>query len=173
MLCCEIFRNIFLLNTYFFTVPVYTFLFKFFLYYYRYYMNLIKLINNYIDAAPDVFYTKAVLKNYALFTEKQLCWSLFLIKLQALRSATLLKRDFSTGVFLCILRISIYFEKHLRTAASDYSFTIVIYLFSAVSLQVRRKTTIFEIRRSLKLDYAIQDVWFEKVCQNSWKCHCK
>ena len=129
--------------------------------------------DNYIDAAPDVFYTKAVLKNYALFTEKQLCWSLFLIKLQALRSATLLKRDFSTGVFLCILRISIYFEKHLRTAASDYSFTIVIYLFSAVSLQVRRKTTIFEIRRSLKLDYAIQDVWFEKVCQNSWKCHCK
>ena len=92
------------------------------------------------------------------YSQKNNCWSLFLIKLQALRSATLLKRDFSTGVFLCILRISIYFEKHLRTAASDYSFTIVIYLFSAVSLQVRRKTTIFEIRRSLKLDYAIQDV---------------
>ena len=37
------------------------------------------------------------------------------------------------GVFLCILRIFIYFEK-LRTAASDYSFTMVIYLFSYLSL---------------------------------------
>ena len=36
-----------------------------------------------------------------------------------------------------------YFEKHLRTAASDYSFTFVIYLFSAVSLQFTRKTMIF------------------------------
>ena len=29
-----------------------------------------------------VFYKKAVLKNFAMFTEKHLCWSLFLIKLQ-------------------------------------------------------------------------------------------
>ena len=44
---------------------------------------------------------KAVLKNYATFTGKQLCWSLFLITLQAFRST--------------------YFEEHLRTAASQYS----------------------------------------------------
>ena len=43
--------------------------------------------------------------------------------------ATLLKRDCSTDLFLYILRIFIFFEKHLRTAASDYSFTLVIYLF--------------------------------------------
>ena len=35
--------------------------------------------------------------------EKQLCWSLFLIKLQAFRSATLLWRDPDTSVFLCNL----------------------------------------------------------------------
>ena len=29
---------------------------------------------------------------------------------------------------------NIYFQKHLRTAVSDYSFTIVIYSFSVVSL---------------------------------------
>ena len=110
--------------------------------------------DNYIDAAPDVFYAKAVLKNYALFTEKQLCWSLFLIKLQALRSATLLKRDFSTGVFLCILRISIYFEKHLRTAASDYSFTLVIYLFFGCFFTIIRKTMMK--RMFIELDYVIQ-----------------
>ena len=38
--------------------------------------------------------------------------------------ATLLKRDSSTDVFLCILQFFIYLEKHLQTAASDYSFTI-------------------------------------------------
>ena len=31
---------------------------------------------------------------------KPLCWSLVLKKLQAERAATLLKRDFNTGVFL-------------------------------------------------------------------------
>ena len=43
---------------------------------------------------------KGVLKNFANFTGKYLCWSLFLINLQALRSATLLKRNSNTAVFL-------------------------------------------------------------------------
>ena len=42
-------------------------------------------------------------KNFA--TEKHLCWSLFLIKLQAWRSATLWKRDSNTDVFLWIFTI--------------------------------------------------------------------
>ena len=29
---------------------------------------------------PEVFYKKAILKNFAIFNGKQLCWSLFLIK---------------------------------------------------------------------------------------------
>ena len=33
-----------------------------------------------------MFYKKAVLKNFATLTEKYLCWSLFLIKLQAFRA---------------------------------------------------------------------------------------
>ena len=48
----------------------------------------------------------------------------------------------------------IYFQKHLRTTASDYSFTIIIYSFSVDSLQL---TMIFYgEERSLKLDYVIQ-----------------
>ena len=35
-----------------------------------------------------------------------MCWSLFLIKLQAYRPAALLKGDSNTGVFMGILRIS-------------------------------------------------------------------
>ena len=34
---------------------------------------------------PVVFYKKAVLKNFAIFTGKQLCRNLFLIKFQTLR----------------------------------------------------------------------------------------
>ena len=37
---------------------------------------------------PELFYKKAVLKHFAIFTEKHLCWSLFLIKLQAFMPST-------------------------------------------------------------------------------------
>ena len=40
------------------------------------------------------------LNYFAIFTEKHLFWSLFLITLQALRSTTLLERDSITCVFL-------------------------------------------------------------------------
>ena len=45
----------------------------------------------------QVFYQKGVLKNFAKFAGKHLCWSLFLLKLAA-RSATLLEREPSTDV---------------------------------------------------------------------------
>ena len=47
---------------------------------------------------------KGLLKNFTIFIGKHLCWSLFLIKLQALRPVTLLKEDSNTGVFLWILQ---------------------------------------------------------------------
>ena len=50
-----------------------------------------------------------ILKNFAKFTEKHLCLSLFLIKLQASRAATLLKRDSKNT----------YFEDHLREIPSE------------------------------------------------------
>ena len=130
---------------------------------------------------------KAVLKNFSVFTGKQLFWSLFLVKLQLLvfKPTTLLKRDSNTGVFLCILHIFIcelisgsisnLYAKfwNLRTAASDYSFISVIYLFSAVSLQLWRNKPrpqdalgtrlmkknydiLWWGKCSLKLDYVIQ-----------------
>ena len=61
---------------------------------------------------------KTVIKNFAIFTGKHLCWSYFLIKLLASRSATVLKRDSNTGVFLWILQIfkNTYFEVELQPA---------------------------------------------------------
>ena len=51
----------------------------------------------------DVFKI-SVLKNFVTFIGKNLCWSLFLIKLHAWDTVTLLKRRFKIGVFLWILR---------------------------------------------------------------------
>ena len=48
----------------------------------------------------QMFFKKGVLKNFANFIGKHLCRSLFLLKLQTLRLATLLKRDSNT-VFSC------------------------------------------------------------------------
>ena len=54
----------------------------------------------------------------------------------------------------CKLLNNIYFQKHPQMAVSDYSFTIVIYSFLVVSLQL---TMIFYGEEcSLKLDYVIQ-----------------
>ena len=47
---------------------------------------------------PEVFFKRAVLKIFALFTGKHLCWCLFLIKFHALRPAALLKKT-PTQVF--------------------------------------------------------------------------
>ena len=66
------------------------------------------------SSCMQMFFKTGVIRNFSLFTGKHLCWSLFLIKLQALQAATLfqpcLKRDFNTGVFLRILQ---HFQEQL------------------------------------------------------------
>ena len=52
----------------------------------------------------EVFYKKAVLKHLTIFTEKNLCWILFLTKLQTSRPPTIWKKESHTGIFLWILR---------------------------------------------------------------------
>ena len=52
----------------------------------------------------ELFCKKGVLRNFANFTGKHLCWSLFLIGLQAFRPAALSKRDSNTDVFLLNLQ---------------------------------------------------------------------
>ena len=55
-----------------------------------------------------MLFRRGVLQNFAIFTAKHPCWILFLIKLQAWRPATLLKRDFSK-IFK-----NTFFTEHLR-----------------------------------------------------------
>ena len=51
----------------------------------------------------QIFFRIGVLKNFAIFKGKQLCWSLFLINSQTSRPANLLKRDSNSSIFLWIL----------------------------------------------------------------------
>ena len=80
-----------------------------------------------IFSRTQIFFKKSVERNFEIFTGKHLCWSLFLIKLQALGPVTLRpstlfqprhKRDFNTGDFNRVkiakfLRTA-FFMKHLR-----------------------------------------------------------
>ena len=56
------------------------------------------------SSCSQIFIKISVLKNFAIFTGKHLCRSLFLRKLQVLKPTSLLKGDSNTGVFLWILR---------------------------------------------------------------------
>ena len=65
-----------------------------------------------IEAAParssrsKILFKIGVLKNFAIFTGKHPCWSLFKIKLQAWKPATLLKRDSNPVFFLWIFLLT-------------------------------------------------------------------
>ena len=72
---------------------------------------------NYRSSRPEVFCKKGVLKNFAKFTEKHLCQSLFFNIVAGLRPATILKkrlwhRCFPVN-FVKFLRTS-FFTEHLR-----------------------------------------------------------
>ena len=52
------------------------------------------------SSRSQMFFKIGVLKKFAIFTGKHLCWCLFLIKLQVWRPETLLTKDSNTG-FSC------------------------------------------------------------------------
>ena len=62
------------------------------------------ILNNYFQKKPpEVFFKKVALKNFRNIHLKTHVLALFLTKLRAFRPTTLLKRNFSTGVFRWIL----------------------------------------------------------------------
>ena len=52
------------------------------------------------SSRPEMFCKKGVPENFAKFTGKHLCQSLFFNKVASLRPATLIKRDSGADVFL-------------------------------------------------------------------------
>ena len=75
------------------------------------------------------------LKNFANFTGNHLCWSLFIIKLQAWGPATFFKREFDTSVLRWNLRI---FQEHLFWRAF-VNLCMLLYLHRWFSLQFMKK----------------------------------
>ena len=72
---------------------------------------------------PGLFCKNDVLKYFTKFTEKRLCWSLFLIRLlqaSAFRTAALLKETPAQVFFCeyCETFKNMYFEEHLQGALS-------------------------------------------------------
>ena len=62
---------------------------------------------------------KSLLKNFSAFKGKRLRWSLFLIGLQALRPAALLKRGSKTGVFWGNLQNSLFYRTPLAATFTE------------------------------------------------------
>ena len=58
------------------------------------------LLNANESNCSQMFFKIGGFRNFTIFTGKQLCWSLFLIKLYTFRPEILLKIDFNAGVFL-------------------------------------------------------------------------
>ena len=85
---------------------------------------------NFKGSRSQMFFKIDLLKHFAIFTRKHLCWSYFLIKLHGCRPSILLKKGFNTDVFLECYEIfkNTYFEEHLRTAAS-----VLLIIKSAIS----------------------------------------
>ena len=81
------------------------------------------MVYNFKSSHQNYSVWEDVLKTFTNFTGNYLCWSLFLIKLQAWGSATLLKRD-STQLLsceVCEIFKNTYFKEHLWTTAPTCS----------------------------------------------------
>ena len=62
--------------------------------------SLVFIKNNCRTSRSRIFFKIGVLKNFAVFTEKQLCWILFLIELQAFRCFPVNIAKFVRATFL-------------------------------------------------------------------------
>ena len=68
------------------------------------------------SSCSQMLFRKGALKNFTKFTGKYLYWSLFLLKLQVWRLATLLKKENPTHAFSCEFSVSFkrsFFTEHL------------------------------------------------------------
>ena len=89
-----------------------------------------------------MFFEISSLKNFAIFTGIHLCWGLFLIKLQAFRPSTFLKRNSNTVFPVDIAKFlrTAFFIEHLRRlllAILPQYYCTIIYLWGACSLIFR------------------------------------
>ena len=116
------------------------------------------------SSCPEVFCSKGVLKNFAIFTGKHLYWNLFLIKLHAWRPATLLKRDSNTDFFL--LRLRNFLEQiFLQNISGECFWKVHTENFSLKPFFHRLPVNISYGKRILNIFF----IWLSNASKMLWK----
>ena len=127
-----------------------------------------------------LFCKKIALKNFTIFTGNQLCWNLFLIKLQAFRSPglQLYQNKSPTQVFFCEYCENIHFEKDLRMDASASKWVIYVSALNVVCFTMWRNFffnfQLFLLYRNLllinKIHYPAGPRHFQDILNLFWNC---
>ena len=109
-------------------------------------------ISTFKKQPPEAFYKKTALKHFAIFTGKYLCWSLFLIKLQALKPPTLLKRD-------CNIGVAVNIAKFLRTPILKNICERLPQACNVIKKETLAQVFSCEFCRILKNTFFIKHIW--------------
>ena len=113
--------------------------------------------DNYLEAATWGVLQKALFLNISQYSQENNCWEFVLNKIAGLQACNFIEKRLQHRFFLVHIE-NFHLFWNLGTSASDY-FTLVIYLFSAVSLQLWRKTMkkmFIEIRCNNPTTYALK-----------------
>ena len=109
---------------------------------------------HFIQKQPRMCSVKeGVFKNFASFLGQHLYWSLFLIKLQSFRPATLLKTDSNKGASFEFFK-STYFEELLQTTTS-------VFFLKPTIVNINIKTTLFretDLKNKLIINQHFQEL---------------
>ena len=98
---------------------------------------------------PDVLCKKGVLKIFAKFTRKHLCWSVFSNKVAGLRPITLLQKEIPTQVFPC------EFCKMFRNTFLYRTHPVAASVYSTAALQWLRKMFRKSLRDCLQISLLV------------------
>ena len=113
----------------------------------------------------QMFFKLDVFKNFRNFTGKHLCWSLFLIKSEAFRPATLLKRDSNPCVFLWNLWN--FWEHLFLKNTSGVSFCIITIISFDVIINPFHANDLFLYLLETLENQSYYDV-FRRYRKNQW-----
>ena len=107
--------------------------------------------------------TGGVLKSFVIFTGKHLCWSLFLIRLQACR---FIEKRFQHWCFPLHVK-KIFKNSYLYKHQLLIILSLAIYLFSDVHLQLQRKTDLSVKKILIKIRLCNRVTYFLKIMPKS------
>ena len=114
-------------------------------------MSLHKILLPVQQQPPKVFNKKGVVRNFAIFTGKQLCWNLFSINLHAFRKHISMWKH----IFLYFLSLRFHYVENLEVRVASlvkvflsYLFVAIWYINLQISIKLCRK---FEVKHAFSI----------------------